>query len=193
MNEQEKKQWLEDRKDKIRKLCDLMREDNKRETIQYCGEYTEEDEKVGRLIADKIYNKMLSEYNIPETGDKEEVCGIDLKPYLALIRSLEDHEESITLFIKNSKVIDQKIIRGTGSVVLDRKVHEEIINKALELDAGIYMCHNHPLKTYAQFSKTDVQNRNNYLLPMAKEANVDVLGVGVVTFNDYCEAIKKAS
>lgn len=190
MNELERKQWLENNKDKIRKYCELDY-DWLYKMYESTGEVTEKDKQSLRRCVENTYNSYMNSYTIPEANDKEEVCGIDLKPYLAQIRYIEDHEEEIILFIKDNKVVKEEVIVGLiTSVPYEENREIKIINTAKELNADIYRFHNHPVSVSAGLSDGDKKNYYDRLLPLAEKEGVKIIGYGAVTFGDYCNLIK---
>lgn len=129
---------------------------------------------------------------------KEEIDGVDLKPYLELIRK-QPVEHRMFLSIKDHKVIEQKIFKGTqASVNSDPKEMEDFLKRVKQNGAGFYEVHNHPFTIAAIPSSYkigedlegntiiggDMKTTQN-MIGYCNQEGINFLDDGVVTEFDY--------
>lgn len=121
-----------------------------------------------------------------ESDCKEEVGGVDISDYLKEIRFNHEREILMFLFIKDGKVIDKYLIDGIDStqIKISPKNYADILNKARELEAGVFDVHNHPRRFSARPSENDFKSIIKIRM-LFEKYEVNLLDWGVVTEWDY--------
>lgn len=178
-------------------------EENKELIWQHCYQSTKEFFEPAFVLTDKdlqyetnsLY-KSIKKIILHEKmfGHKEEVSGIDLKPYLNKIR-YNDRESMMCLIIKDGKVLEEVTEQGlVSNCDWNNKTTLKAIKKAQKLKAGIYSVHNHPLQVSAKPSGyvkedkkmiCDTKYWRDTLPKFAKKYHVEILDFAVVSVFDY--------
>lgn len=189
MNKEERKNWIEERKDRIIAI-------NYKQGKEMFEKLHKNNPELFSDL-DSFYKdvwhpeKYEDKFNLEDELSKCEkiVCDIDLTPYTESIVH-NDYETMIFLYIKNNKVIDeQRFVGESYNVLLIEKDYEKICKKAKELNADIYCVHNHPLTIAAIPSGKEGESGDyNEALKLEKVCdryNVKLLDWGVATECDY--------
>lgn len=184
------------------------------ERIKEKADYNKNDyweKKYGRpyeIEEDRLYKSLIDAEKFNPKSDihemsncKEMVGKIDLKPWLKKIRN-NDYETMIVLFIKQNKVVDSLFIKGSsmhvGSFAGEKM--KQVLHKAKELNAGIYLVHNHPYIVAAWPSV--VASKSNKIIAgdigarkktgqYLKKIGINFLDFAVVTPFDYYSSLQK--
>lgn len=156
MTLQERQKWLEEHDEQIKNHCYRVvketEDDAERHYKRKHGKSFKFKSSISEITkyADSIYQKSIDRILHEEMSNhKEEINGVDLKPYLDRIR-FNHFEIVMYLLIKDNTVISEEKIIGkvsaTGGKRVDRK-ERNIFKKAKKMKASIYVVHNHPLCT----------------------------------------------
>lgn len=119
-----------------------------------------------------------------ESTCKEILGDIDLKDYLNLIRHDQRIENDLFLYIKNGKVIDKDVFAGEYGYIEFGKTEDDVVNKAVRLNADVYNVHNHPTDFAAYPSVGDKKCAEHLNKRLIKQG-LKLLDWGVVTMCDY--------
>lgn len=189
MNIEERKKWIEERKDRIIAI-------NYKQGKEMFEKLHKNDSELFPDL-DSFYKdvwqpeKYEDKFNLEDelSNCEKKVCGVDLTPYIESIIH-NDFETMIFLYIKNNKAIDeQRFVGKSYNVLLTEEDYEKICNKAKELNTDIYCVHNHPLTIAAIPSgKEEKYGDYNEALKLEKvcdKYNVKLLDWGVATECDY--------
>lgn len=163
----------------------------------YSTYFNDEERKTRKTISER-YKKDLEDAkdikNVLKSGTimrtkefhhKEKVGKIDIKKYLESIRYDMYKENLIILYIKNNKIISEDFIEGKIDRVHPTKKQWSIVFvQAVNLNANVYIVHNHPFDFSARPSKADIKLGRNLKRSLNK-INRDLLDWGVVTKCDY--------
>ena len=161
MNINERKRWLENNKEDILKFSRLSIEEFVANQNLAGVDLIDKNNIENEII--KGYESRMNNYKREQSNCKEEICGIDLKPYLNKIKYIKDHEEMMFLLIKDNEVKKEIICKGGVSRCGSDEETEEVAKIANELKADIYVVHNHPLSVYAYPSGKLVKYRDTYI------------------------------
>lgn len=208
---EEKKKWVLDHQDIYtskyaedianRNYNDLIKLFEKKTHLKYTPEtYKKWQESIGfngipfeeikeqYLKRDRDINNHLTEsfLRAEESNHEEIIDGVSITETLKEIRYDHEAENGLFLFIKDGKLLDQYLIKGNNTTLIDisHQNYADIVNKANELGAGIFDVHNHPIWFAARPSENDIKAAN-YKKKMFEHFGAKDIGWGVVTEWDF--------
>lgn len=200
MNIEERKKWLEDRKELIYNHCVNS---NRIDMKEYNERFNVSEEEIAKSIND-CYELMINDYKDEQSNCSEYVNDICISEYLNKIRN-NDYETMICLVIKNNKIIDVFSEKGQYSGCdINHTLIDNSFKKAKTLDAEVCVIHNHPHAVIAKPSGEYKKFKNGFetwigdqyqmhveIPNYEKKYNVKCIDYCVVSPVDYYSAKQK--